>query len=249
MHLLNRGESKGEEHPFRKWFGQIGELRSLLPDPPLLAITATASRSARKKIKEKLAMNNSHDIVENPDRTNIKLFVKSRNSNEELSVTFEWLVTKLTSDQQCERTIVFCKSIKDCAKIYNMLIQELPQSRHTFVQMFHSCTTESVKDKIRIDMEDSAGTVRVLVATNAAGMGVNYKGVTSVLNFGPPQELDTLVQHIGRAGRDGSQSMHLLLYCGRQLRKVDVEVLTYLRNSNTCRRKVLLRAYQAEPIE
>lgn len=68
--------------------------------------------------------------------------------------------------------------------------------------MFHSKTSEKVKDKIRIDM-NTDGTIRILVSTNAAGMGVNFHGVNSIIHFNLPRQMDTFVQQMGRAGRDG----------------------------------------------
>ena len=78
--------------------------------------------------------------------------------------------------------------------------------------MFHSKTSDHITEKISIDMESGDGHVRVLISTNAAGMGGNFKGLYSVVHYGPPPDLDTLVQQMGRAGRDGKFSMELILY-------------------------------------
>lgn len=71
--------------------------------------------------------------------------------------------------------------------------------------MFHSKTSEKVKDKIRKDM-NTDGTIRILVCTNAAGMGVNFHGGNNIIHFNLPRQMDTFVQQMGRAGRDGGQS-------------------------------------------
>ena len=112
------------------------------------------------------------------------------------------------------------------------------------VEMFHSMTPPEVKQHIAQDMAIHNGRIKLLACTNAAGMGVNYKGIRYVINYGPPQEMDTFVQHVGRAGRDGTQSTHLLMYHGRQLRNVDKDMLTYIK-STTCRRASLLQPYEA----
>ena len=85
-----------------------------------------------------------------------------------------------------------------------------------YVEMFHSMTDEVVKEKIALDMAKEDGEVRLLCCTNAAGLGVNYRGVETVISYGPPQDLDTFVQLVGRAGRTGQQTTHLLLYNGQQ---------------------------------
>lgn len=61
-------------------------------------------------------------------------------------------------------------------------------------------------------MESEDGQIRVLISTNAAGMGVNFKGLHNVVHYGPPRDLDTLVQQMGRAGRDGEFSVEIILY-------------------------------------
>ena len=61
-------------------------------------------------------------------------------------------------------------------------------------------------------MESEDGHVRFLISTNVARMGVNFKGLYSVVHCDPPRNFDTLVQKMGRAGRDGKFSMELILY-------------------------------------
>ena len=117
----------------------------------------------------------------------------------------------------------------------------------TRVEMFHSMTSDVVKGRIRKDMENPQGQIRVMFCTNAAGMGVNYKSVQLVVSYGPPQEMDTFVQHLGRAGRDGAQSTHLLLFNGQQLRNVDSDMLLYAKKCDGCRREAMLASYKAEP--
>lgn len=65
--------------------------------------------------------------------------------------------------------------------------------------MLHSCTTDQVKDAIRQDMENKDGHIRVLIATSAAGMGVNHKSVDNVIHYGPPKDLDGFIQQLGLA--------------------------------------------------
>ena len=156
-------------------------MRSLI-ECPALVITATASRAARKKIKKRLAMIRSTDIVENPDRPNIKLFVQKVKSSALLSSTFSWLIEAVRLEkQQTGRVLVFCPSIKLCGELYTLFRMELDKLTLSHVDMYHSCTTENVKEKIRNDMEQSNGNIRILIATSAAGMGVNYKSVNQIV--------------------------------------------------------------------
>uniref|UniRef100_A0A8W8MHU3 Helicase ATP-binding domain-containing protein n=1 Tax=Magallana gigas TaxID=29159 RepID=A0A8W8MHU3_MAGGI len=70
--VLHWGESEMEMEPFRIWYSKLGEIRSLIQCPVLL-ITATANRSARMEMQKKFCMIDCHEIIQNPDRENIKL--------------------------------------------------------------------------------------------------------------------------------------------------------------------------------
>ncbi len=94
--------------PFRVWFSHLGELRSLIPGVPMMAITATSSRANRDKIQKRLSMRNVEQVVDSPDRPNVKLSVESFASNEDLSTCFSWLLRQLTEQKKiCDRTVVF----------------------------------------------------------------------------------------------------------------------------------------------
>lgn len=71
------------------------------------------------------------------------------------------------------------------------------------------------------------GKIRILICTNSAGMGVNFYGVHNVIHYGLPREMDTLVQQMGRAGRDGEPSHELIMYkCHKgQLKQVEEELV------------------------
>ncbi|WAR23153.1 WRN-like protein, partial [Mya arenaria] len=76
-----KGEGTKNSDPFRELFGKIGKVRSLCPGVPFLVLTATASKRTRQTIKKKLCMDLPVEIVECPDRVNIKLNVKVEKSS------------------------------------------------------------------------------------------------------------------------------------------------------------------------
>ena len=241
-----RGEADGDDAPFRVLYGKLGEARSLLTCPILL-ITATASKSARKKLQKKFSMTDCLEIIDNPDRVNIKLFVHKYKSSLSLNILFEFLITLIKENKdKCERYIIFCPSIRLCSQVFTMLRLELGVDIK-YIQMFHSMTTDKVKEEVRQDMGTSDGTIRVLVSTSAAGMGVNFAGVNSVINLGPPKDMDSYVQQFGRCGRDGSQAMALLLFNAKQCKTIDQDMHAYIFNDTMCRRQMLLDAYNGKP--
>lgn len=211
-------------------------------------MTATASKTARKSLKQKFAMTNCRDLIQNPDRDNIKLFVSRIKPSTPLCEVFFFLISMLKRLlEQCPRYLIFCTSIKDCAALFTMFRLELTSDELKHVNMFHSKTSHSVKKEIKEDMENSDGKIRILIASSAAGMGVNYKSVNNVVNYGPPKEMDNFLQQIGRAGRDGTSSKSLLLYHGRQCRNLDTDMADYISNKEDCRRQILLSCYKASP--
>ena len=205
------------------WYSKLGEIRSLI-ECPVLLITATANKSARREMQKKFCMKDCHEIVQNPDRENIKLFVHKFKSTVSLCETFYFLIHLIKQEKElCERFLIFCPSIKTCSEIFSALRMELGQLiKH--VDMFHSQSPDTIKEKIKEDMRVENGNIRVLVATSAAGMGVNFKAIKYVINYGPPRDMDGFVQQFGRAGRDEGVAMAVLLFNGKQCRKLDEEM-------------------------
>lgn len=198
-------------------------------------------------MQTRFCMSDCHEIVQSPDRSNIKLFCHKFKSSVPLEVIFNFLITLiLDKKQDCQRYIIFCPSIKICSGVYTMFRLTLGLNIK-YVQMYHSQTTDTIKESIKQDMKDENGLIRVLVATSAAGMGVNFQGVNSVINFGPPKDMDSFVQQFGRAGRDGRQASALLMFNGKQCRKIDADMKSYISNTSECRRAVILKAYNSKP--
>ena len=94
-----RGESEIEMEPFRIWYSKLGEIRSLIQCPVLL-ITATANRSARMEMQKKFCMIDCHEIIQNPDRENIKLFVHKFKSTVPHGDIFYFLIHLLKKEQR-----------------------------------------------------------------------------------------------------------------------------------------------------
>ena len=192
-------------------------------------------------------MKNCHEIVDNPERENIKLFVHKVKASTPLDEVFYFVVQLLQEKKNsCPRIIIFCTSINSCGQIVTMLRLNL-HDEIKYVQMYHSKIPESIKDEIKLDLDNPDGNIRVLIATSAAGMGVNFKGVYNVINYGPPKDMDSFVQEFGRAGRDGKTSMALLLFHGKQCKNLDSDMKTYVTNTDQCRRECLLSAYNSKP--
>ena len=83
--------------------------------------------------------------------------------------------------------------------------------------MYHSGTSLKIQQHVLLSLKDPQGKVRIVIATSALGMGVDFKGLHRVINYGPPNKIDSYKQAFGRAGSDGTNSEALLLFHGQQL--------------------------------
>ena len=113
------------------------------------------------------------------------------------------------------------------------------KSSNRLVAMYHSGTSPSIQEHVLQSLKDPNGKVRIVIATNALGMGVDIKGLYNVINYGPPSDLESYVQEMGGAGRDGKNSEALPMFRGRQLRQCAPEMLNCVK-SNSCRRRQIL---------
>ncbi|XP_062507710.1 uncharacterized protein LOC134184109 [Corticium candelabrum] len=246
-----------EEEPFRVWCGLVGELRSLL-DVPCLALTATASASTRKALTLALGLRNAVEIVKSPDRPNVHLSVKR--VAPDFETTFDWLLRMIqTLGVACPRVLVYCRTQNACASLYLHFKHTLgkrafsPEGEtlveNRLVEMYHSSTPEANKEAILTSLRAVDGKCRVVFATNALGLGIDVKGLHTVVHWGPANTLESYMQEIGRCGRDGGQSRAVLYYHGQQLQHIDFEMRQYLFDSDTCRRKLLLLPFGAPPVQ
>lgn len=127
-------------------FSQIGQLRSLCPGVPLLALTATSGSSNRRKVMKQLCFQQGCEIiVESPDRPNIKIFSINIPNNDEIQTTFSWLLEDLHlhKDQQ-PRHIICCEAISTVSKIYSIVRKVFNKHCNNF-DMYHSKTPETKK--------------------------------------------------------------------------------------------------------
>ena len=110
--------------------------------------------------------------------------------------------------------------------------------------MLHSCTPEANKHNILESFQSDNGTVRLLIATIAFGMGVDCRGVHRVIHSGPSKNVEFYVQETGRAGRDGHQSVAYDLYHGFMLNHIDAHMKSFIKTEE-CRRKTLLNHFES----
>ena len=214
----------------------------------MVALTATATKLTKDTIQNVL-MENPYEITETPNKPNITYVVEYMQKDTEHQLFFGWLADELRTRQSlCERTILYCQTIKQCGIIYatikgllgqHMYIGNNIDPRNVLVEMLYSCTPAANKQYILHSFQSEDGTIRVLFSTIAFGIGMNCKGVHRVIHYGPSKKVEAYVQE---TGRDGTQSHAYILYHGILLNHVEGDIKCILKTDD-CTRKILCQHF------
>ena len=220
---------------------------------PIAALTATATLAVQEEVAKSLLMERFVSITESPNRSNIKLINVALYHKEPYNSpeSMDWLIQRLKGMGKCmPRTIMYCRSHVQCHSLFGIFESALGSNMG--FAMYHASTHSEVQKKIIQNFEQEDGCIRLLFATIAFGMGVDVKGVQTILHMGVPPDVDDYVQESGRAGRDGKQSISVMLtYPGMYSKgmRVQQRMKDYANNASKCRRKLLMDAfgYSVEP--
>lgn len=226
---------------------------------PFMACTATVTKSVREEVITLLDMKGCEVVSTSPDRPNIYYGVKPRT---DITSDMSSLLSSLKEHKnKTPRVLVYCPSLNICSDLYAFFHFELgsesyhpPGAEQTsdnrLFGMYHSNTPQYNKDVILKSMSEDGGVVRIVFATVALGMGVNLRGLNSIVHYGAPRSIDDYFQESGRGGRSGDNAQSIVYWTRadcplrkepKTVRDHEVNVVRrYLENVTLCRRQWLL---------
>lgn len=185
-------------YDFRPAYLKISEIRELLPTVPVLALTATATPEVVKDIQTKLGFREDSRIFRMSfERKNLAYIVRNTKSKQ------EELLHILNSVSGS--AIVYTRNRKRTREVAELLVNN--EITATF---YHAGLNNDVKDQRQRSW--LSGESRVMVATNAFGMGIDKPDVRLVIHVDLPDSPEAYFQEAGRAGRDGQKAYAVLLY-------------------------------------
>jgi len=194
-------------HDFRPDYLSLGNVRERLGNPPVAALTATASPPVRDEIVERLKMKDPLVLVRGFDRPNISLGVVRHHEDKGKRKAVLEQVAALARDGQ---GLLYAATRKDTEKYAAKLAKEGLRA-----EAYHAGRSAGDREHIHEQFLDDE--LDVVVATTAFGMGIDKPNVRFVVHADIPESLDSYYQEIGRAGRDGEPAAAVLHYRSEDL--------------------------------
>ncbi len=201
---------------FRPSYLEIEDFLVKLPKRPIVsAFTATATDRVKNDIIKSLSLENPVTMVTGFDRPNLFFSVVTRKGGRETDNSIINYVKK----HEDESGIIYCATKKNVDNLHALLLQYGIQAGRYHAGM-------SLEERKKSQDDFTYDRIRVMVATNAFGMGIDKSNVRYVLHYNMPQSLEYYYQEAGRAGRDGEEA-ECVLFFSKQDIMINKRLLQY----------------------
>lgn len=197
-------------YDFRPPYLQIAEIRELIPDVPVLALTATATTEVVEDIQEKLLFKRKNVFQKSFSRPNLAYVVlPEENKNTRLLD----ILRKVKGSG-----VVYARNRKMTKQVAKFLVENKISA-----DFYHAGLTPDERSKKQEAW--IAGKIAIMACTNAFGMGIDKPDVRTVVHLDLPESLEAYFQEAGRAGRDGKKAYAVLLYAEEDKRNLERNLL------------------------
>jgi ATP-dependent DNA helicase RecQ len=212
-------------YDFRPPYLRIAQLREVLNDVPIIALTASATPLIQSDILAKLKLINANCFSQSFEKNHVSYSVFKVDSK----------INKILSilNNVAGSSIVYCSSRKETKQVAQLL-----QLQNIHADFYHAGLTQEERSMKQNDWVQNK--IRVMVCTNAFGMGIDKPDVRTVMHYNIPDCLENYYQEAGRAGRDGKKAYAVLLYQHK-----DEQQLLNLPNEKFPPLDVIKQVYQA----
>jgi ATP-dependent DNA helicase RecQ len=238
-------------HDFRPEYRQLRFLKTVFPNTPLIALTATADRLTRKDIAVQLGLISPEVFIASFDRPNLRLEV--RPGRQRLAQMLNFI-----GQRPNQAGIIYCLARKTTETLAEKL-----REAGIHAACYHAGLDDKLRTKVQEDFINDR--TAVICATIAFGMGIDKSNVRWIIHYNLPKNIESYYQEIGRAGRDGARADTLLFFSmadvmalrefiqkeGSQYAEIHSAKLDRMYQYATsliCRRKILLNYFNENTV-